>query len=1043
MATTSFPTDKQLPNTDNIIRQTDCSYSFQQEAVSLTLKFMGDVKEAVGLAAAYRAGTRVAVSDLTGKFTELNNVLPTSQLEASGKVTASTSTTKTGSGTVSITVSVPYKTKIAIGSGEGSDPEKRIITTWSEKSTDYEFPLEIYAGDGTSASECNAGNLEAWKQEKNKNIQNYKDFKYTIEGESEPVELEGRTLDLAKKIYSGIESVRRAYPEVIRTTQYLNYKADEDKVDDTLIRQIQETPKLYYRDQTPHEIWKSLFDNFDWLKASYDVNTEATEYQKLWNITVTETWIGCDIDEKGTWDDDLYGPDGTRWKFASAQNQAQANVDGNPVNGNGRVNPTTFQNQKDIKKLDLNNAYTAVDANSFKANPTRGTRSASTGIPDLETITMPSVSFIGDDAFNGAANLKAINLTNQITYMGERVFQGCTSMTEAIVEPWIYDLPASTFEGCTALKAWSGNDGIIIDGLVKTIGDACFKDCTSLEKVSCTNAITSVGDNAFENDAALTSFSTGMDSQGTITLGDEAFKGCSHLATIDIPIATITVGTDTFANALTSALKLRVPVSFLSNVPSGTTYSYAYPGYVESIAANEFKDNTSITGIEIPESVTTVGDAAFQGCTALTSVALQNALIGNSMFRQCTALTSIDIPETVTSIGTYAFQGCTGLTSVEIPETVTSIGDSIFRGCTGITSATVGEGVTAIPNNAFRGCSALTSIDLQGNVTSVGEYSFAEIAATSLTFHDGLTSIAASAFRSMTNCATFNFEECTSVPTLADVNAFLYTPNVKKIWIPYDLASTWLSATNWDSSTNQINASLGYRYAYADGTTSIAASAWQNDTHLFEVTIPDSVTSIGGNAFNGCSNLGKFVCDDATSWCSKSFGSSWLVGTYWDLYEGSEKVTSLTLGGAPSARCFYRNKSLVSVTIPEGLTSSGASSFEACQNLTTVTLPSTLTTIPQYSFHACPALTTINIPSGVTSIGTMALRNCTSLTTLTIPSATTTIDANAFQYMGPTGSSVEVTMEGKTTTDVQGMTNYPWGLRVGTTIHCTDADITI
>ena len=853
----TFPTDKQLPNTDNIIRQTDCQYTFGKEAVSLTLKFLGDTKTAVGLAASYRSGTRVAVSDLTSKFTELNNVLPTSQLEAYGKIASSTSTTKTGSAQANITVQVPYKAKISIGgSGGTEDPEKRIIVTWSEKSTDYEFPLEIYAGDGTSASECNAGNLEAWKQEKNKNIQNYKEFKYSVEGQSEPVELEGRTLDLAKKIYEGIESVRRAYPEVIRTTQYLNYKADEDKVDDTLIKQIKEDPKLYYRDQTPNPIWKSKFDNFDWLKASYDVNTEATEYQKLWNITVTETWIGCDIAEKGTWDNDLYGPDGTRWKFASAQNQAQANVDGNPVQGNGRVNNTTFQNQNNIKKLDLNNAYTAVDQNAFKATPTRGTRSVSTGVPDLETITMPSVSFIGADAFNGAANLKAINLTNQITYMGERVFQGCTSMTEAIIEPWIYDLPASTFEGCTNLYAWSGNDGIIVDGLVKTIGDNCFKDCTSLTKVSCTNAITSVGDNAFENDAALTSFSTGMDSQGTITLGDEAFKGCSHLSTIDIPIATITVGTDTFANALASALKLRVPLSFLSNVPNGTTYSYAYPGYVTSIAADEFRSNTALTGIEIPESITSMGDSAFRSCTALTSAIFHNAVIGQHACTGCTALANLNLDEGVTTLDKWAFQDCIALTSVTVPSTVTTVNQSAFMGCSGLTSISFPDTLTELGSYTLRGCTGLTELTLPSALTSISQGMLQYMTGlTKLDIPAGVASVGADAFNGCTNLATFNFEDCTAVPTLDNVNAFYNTPSTKKIWIPYALASTWLSATNWSSSTYQINASLGYRYAYADGTTTIAASAWANDAHLFEVTIPSSVTSIGADAFSGCTRL--------------------------------------------------------------------------------------------------------------------------------------------------------------------------------------------
>lgn len=871
MSTTTFPTDKTLPNTDAVIRQIDCQYSFGKERVSIILKFKGDATEVASLTASYREGTRVEVSDLTSKFTELS-VLPSGNLEVSGKVTQSNCTTGTGCATATIAISVPYKSKMSLSLDE---PDKRIIVTWAEKSTDYEFGLEVYAGEGGNGC-ADAGDFEGWKNEKNKNIQNYKEFKYLPEGATEPVELEGKTLELAQKFYAGIESVRRAYPEVIRTTQYFNYKADEDSVDDTLIKQISETPKLYYRDQTPAPIWKSKFAKFDWLKASYDVNCEPTEYAKLWNMTITETWLGIDTVERGTWDDNLYGADGTRWKFAVSGNQAQARADGNPVNGDGRVNPTTFQNQNNIKNLDLNNAYTAVDANSFKANPTRGLRSVSTGIPDLETITMPAVSFIGDDAFNGAANLKSINLTNNITYLGERVFQGCTSMTEAIIEPWIYDLPASTFEGCTSLDAPSGSP-LKVGGLVKTIGASAFKDCTSLTSVACENAITSVGDNAFENDAALTSFSTGMDSQGTITLGDEAFKGCSHLATIDIPIATITVGTDTFANALASALKLRVPLSFLSNVPSGTTYDYAYPGYVTSIAANEFKDNTSLTGIEIPESVTTVGDNAFQNCTALTYANVNNKTVGINMFNGCSSLASFSIADDATTIGHSSFRGCSALETLELPDTITSLGHDALR-LTGIKNFRVPSGIsnlayqmfyqtpalesldfnslTSIGADCFNGCTGLTSLTFPDTLTTLGQRAFQ--GCTNVTYvkgGTGLASIQASALRNMSSCTVFDFSACAAVPTLANVSAFEGTPSTKWIYIPYDLASTWLSASNWSSSTNQINASLGYRYAYADGTTTIAASAWANDAHLFEVTIPSSVTSIGADAFSGCTRL--------------------------------------------------------------------------------------------------------------------------------------------------------------------------------------------
>lgn len=317
----TFPTDKnQYAISDNMIRQTDCTTNFSKDAATFTIKFAGDSGEVVNTASNFRSGTRVAVSTLTSKFQELS-AMTTTGLETSGKVVSSTSTTKEGHAIATIVVSIPYSGKVSIG--QGDEPDERKVVTWKETSTQYEFPLGIYAGEGDSASECNAGDFDAWKNEKNKNIDNYKNFKYTYkdaEGEEQEVELEGRTLDLAKKWYRGVEAVDRAYPEVVRVSTYYNMKGDEDEVDSTLIDKIDEDPNLYYIDDTPDSIWSSKFPDHSWLKSAFDVDIQPTEYNRYWNVTVTESWIGIPIDERGEWDGNLYGST-DRWTFAEATGQ--------------------------------------------------------------------------------------------------------------------------------------------------------------------------------------------------------------------------------------------------------------------------------------------------------------------------------------------------------------------------------------------------------------------------------------------------------------------------------------------------------------------------------------------------------------------------------------------------------------------------------------------------------------------------------------------------------------------------------------------------
>ena len=258
---------------------------------------------------------------------------------------------------------------------------------------------------------------------------------------------------------------------------------------------------------------------------------------------------------------------------------------------------------------------------------------------------------------------------------------------------------------------------------VTTVGSYAFYSASTVTKVEIPNSVTSIGANAFEYCSGSTSINIPT---GVTSIGNYAFSNCIGLTSVNIPTGVTSIANYAFLNCrnLTSI-----------TIPSGVT----------SIETNAFSNCSSLTSITLGSGVTSIGTSAFNGCKSLTSIKVDsnntvydsrnncNAIIETSTNTLIQGCNNSIIPNSVTRIGESAFNGRSSLSSISIPDSVTSIGANAFYNCIGLTSVNIPTGVTSIANYAFYRCAGLTSITIPSGVTSISSYAFEDCS--------GLTSV--------------------------------------------------------------------------------------------------------------------------------------------------------------------------------------------------------------------------------------------------------------------------------------------------------------
>ena len=613
----------------------------------------------------------------------------------------------------------------------------------------------------------------------------------------------------------------------------------------------------------------------------------------------------------------------------------------------------------------------------------------------VKVVIEGGVKHVGSYAFYDYSNLQAVTFAEGVKSIGSSAFYGCEGIKELL-------FPSS-------MKIISGQHNTNEDAepQVSTFGmggtgtaymsSEAFRGCAGLTSVTIPRGVIGVGSGTFKNCRNLKSvywdvadypsygFSTANENgfRDYGTQGSSPFSGCrlkevvfgsevdsipggllygqSELSAIKFSGKTEYVGKDAFKETV-----------WFDNLPNGLVYidkaAYAFKGLMstptaisitegtKSITEGLFANQTYLTKVTVPSTLTYMGYEVFEGCRSLGEVEwnAEDCKFGQTYGApfSATALYTITFGEKVRKIPDGLCSGCRYITEVKMPASVVEVGESAFSDCSGLEAVGFSENMTSIEARAFLDCAKLSELILPNSLREIGENAFSGCTGLeTLSIPESVDSIGRSAF--------YN--------TGLEILVF----NARNCMLVYESYST-----AFPSSVRELE--------FGDAVECIPKYMCSKMTNLVKLKVGRNVREMPSNCFSNCKNL------ETVEWNAVSMEDA---GTPF-----ASSVTQITFGKdverIPENLC-SKLKNLTSVVLPESLKEIGGSAF-SYTGLKSVHIPDRVKSIESYIFEGCEALKEAVIGKEINYIGYSAFNSCSALENIVIPENVDSIAGFAF-----------------------------------------------